>query len=496
MKVLISFSRDENIKYYGASEVELDLEEYLNGVVPSEMGNSHVEACAAQAVAARNFAMSRLNKEKGYIKISDQSSKDQAFRASRLTGYPNAYEGVRKTAGQLLYYNNSLARCYYSSSNGGQTTSSKTRWGGDYAYLISQPDPYDNGNGSGHGVGLSQNGAKNRATAGQTYEEILSFYFPGTYLKKQEVEKSMTKVEYLLEWMSNRVGNPYIYGATQKDCTTSYRKDRIAQYPKYEDSIVRNCQVLSGAAPNCKGCKWYDNDQLKPKKAYDCAQFIRWGAKAIGINDVVSGATSQWKSDIWQEKGKIKNIPSDKLCCVFRDSWGTKQHVGWYYNGIAYHAQGHDSGVVSTTNSQYKAWTHYAIMKGLYDSNGNPIEMDSSLIKEEELDDNKDVIKVLYSAKVTASNGSTVNMRSGPSTSGDIIKKVSIGAVVDVIAEQEDWLQIVYDNKTGYMMSKFLEKVESGEEVADDNTYYVKIKCANAAEAKRLAELLGQATVG
>jgi peptidoglycan hydrolase-like amidase len=47
MKVLISFSRDENIKYHGANEVELDLEEYLKGVVPSEVGNAHIEACKA-----------------------------------------------------------------------------------------------------------------------------------------------------------------------------------------------------------------------------------------------------------------------------------------------------------------------------------------------------------------------------------------------------------------------------------------------------------------
>lgn len=76
MKVLISFSRDENIKYHGADEIELDLEEYLKGVVPSEIGNAHIEACKAQAVVARNFAWSRLKKDLGYIKITDQSSKD------------------------------------------------------------------------------------------------------------------------------------------------------------------------------------------------------------------------------------------------------------------------------------------------------------------------------------------------------------------------------------------------------------------------------------
>jgi stage II sporulation protein D len=39
------------------------------------------------------------------------------------------------------------------------------------------------GKGSGNGVGLSQIGAKNRAYAGQTFDQILSFYYPGTVIK-------------------------------------------------------------------------------------------------------------------------------------------------------------------------------------------------------------------------------------------------------------------------------------------------------------------------
>jgi stage II sporulation protein D len=38
------------------------------------------------------------------------------------------------------------------------------------------------GHGFGHGVGLSQWGAEERASAGQTYRQILSFYYPGTAL--------------------------------------------------------------------------------------------------------------------------------------------------------------------------------------------------------------------------------------------------------------------------------------------------------------------------
>jgi stage II sporulation protein D len=39
------------------------------------------------------------------------------------------------------------------------------------------------GHGFGHGIGLSQWGAEERATAGQTYDQILSFYYPGTELR-------------------------------------------------------------------------------------------------------------------------------------------------------------------------------------------------------------------------------------------------------------------------------------------------------------------------
>ncbi len=40
------------------------------------------------------------------------------------------------------------------------------------------------GNGWGHGAGLCQIGAKEMASAGKTYEEILKYYFPGVQLQK------------------------------------------------------------------------------------------------------------------------------------------------------------------------------------------------------------------------------------------------------------------------------------------------------------------------
>ena len=489
MLIKVKLSREENISYYGSEEIEIDIEEYLKGVVSSEIGNAHIEACAAQAVAARNYTVTKMN-SKGYI--TDQSSIDQAFRASRLTGYPNAYAGVEKTRGQLLYYKNNLARCYYSNSNGGRTTSSEERWGGKYAYLISQDDPYDTGSGNGHGVGLSQLGAKNRAKDGHTYQQILAFYYPGTHL---EGDNKMTIEQFLLNWMTERIGNPYIYGATQKKCTTSYRKGQMEQYPSSASNIKSNCYVLSGKGSSCKNCKWYDKEKDTHKYAYDCAQFIRWGAAAAGLPAVKSGATSQWKSDIWDIKGDFKDVPNNKLCCVFRDSNGTKEHVGWYYNGYAYHAQGHSSGVVKTNNTQYKSWTHYAIMRGIYDSNGRPIEMEGTTEETNTTPTKQpepEVITVLYQAKVKSTDA-RLNLRERPDKSADRIEWIPPQATVDVLEEtNSEWWKVAYNNEVGYAMCEYLEKIAAAN---GKKEFYIKLTCGSEADAKLIAKALQGATV-
>jgi SpoIID/LytB domain protein len=51
----------------------------------------------------------------------------------------------------------------------------------DSAYFIA-------GSGYGHGVGMSQNGANARANDGDSYEEILAFYYPGTTITKIYVD--------------------------------------------------------------------------------------------------------------------------------------------------------------------------------------------------------------------------------------------------------------------------------------------------------------------
>ena len=49
------------------------------------------------------------------------------------------------------------------------------------------------GSGSGHGVGLSQWGAREMARRGQSYRQILTHYYPGTRLRRLEADRAEAK---------------------------------------------------------------------------------------------------------------------------------------------------------------------------------------------------------------------------------------------------------------------------------------------------------------
>jgi len=87
------------------------------------------------------------------------------------------------TEGQVIYYNGKIANTVYCDSNGGRSISSEEKWGGVRPYLIAQDDPWTLASGkkkNGHGVGLSQQGAIYAAKNGVSFEDIISFYYPGT----------------------------------------------------------------------------------------------------------------------------------------------------------------------------------------------------------------------------------------------------------------------------------------------------------------------------
>lgn len=197
MKIKVKITTASNMKFYNCPKdtvKEIELEDYVKCVVASEIGNASIEACKAQAIASRTFAVQRGVLD-GKV-ISDDASKAQAFRAER-TNYKNCNAAVDATAGLVLTYGGQYIGAYYCHSNGGRTYSCEEVWGSKRNYLIARKDEWTTASGvkkSGHGIGLSQAGAKYAGEHGVSYKDILSFYYPYTTLKS--ITKTPEEKEY------------------------------------------------------------------------------------------------------------------------------------------------------------------------------------------------------------------------------------------------------------------------------------------------------------
>lgn len=372
MKIKLKIGRQENADYFGVNLdeiINIEFEQFLVGVVASELSNNNIQACKAQAVAARTYLISR-NVLIGQP-VSDTAN-IVAFRANRMNKnkYPNAYFGVAQTQGEILTYNNQPIRAVYSANNGGYTTSSKERWGSEFPYLIQQYDPWDAADGNpkkGHGVGLSQYGAIYAGAHGITYKQILKFYYPNTVLKNnygQEVNSMNvllnSTAKQIIELAHNCLGYPYVYAGAGQLCTPANRKKKInSSYP----NIVNKCQVLSQKKSDCTGCKY------QGQRFYDCRGFTYWIFNQFNITISAVGATTQYNTaSSWIKRGKIQDMPN-VVCSVFKYDEGAKnmKHTGLHIgNGVIIHCTGVKAGEVQYDAISNTTWTHFAIPKGLY----------------------------------------------------------------------------------------------------------------------------------
>jgi len=156
---------------------DVELEDYIRGVVPAEMPPSwELEALKAQAVAARSYALANLGKRAIFGYDLKDTPEDQAYGgASAETIRTN--DAVQSTLGLVLTYNMKVVPAYYTASAGGQTVRASVAWGNDLPFIRSVPSYDDEVKKKGHGVGMSQHGANNLAKQGYNAYQILDYFY-------------------------------------------------------------------------------------------------------------------------------------------------------------------------------------------------------------------------------------------------------------------------------------------------------------------------------
>ena len=128
---------------------ELQLDEYLLGVVSSEMPASfHEEALKAQAIVARTYTIYKIKHSKHEnADICDDSnccqawiSKEDRFEKWNIEDRESNWEKIEKavndTKGKIITYNGEPINAFFHSNSGGVTDTAFSVWGGtNYPYL-------------------------------------------------------------------------------------------------------------------------------------------------------------------------------------------------------------------------------------------------------------------------------------------------------------------------------------------------------------------------
>jgi uncharacterized protein YgiM (DUF1202 family) len=152
-----------------------------------------------------------------------------------------------------------------------------------------------------------------------------------------------------------------------------------------------------------------------------------------GIDLKGQGATSQWNTEAnWDLKGKIADMPSDCVCCVFVQKGTKMEHTGLYIGG---------GETIECSNGVErkplaKKWTHFAIPRGLDQKIVIPDKLEGECI-------------------VDVPNDGTVNVRSAPKANAKIMTTRREGQTVTVLSDDGTWTKVIVE---GYIMSKFLKK--------------------------------------
>jgi stage II sporulation protein D len=129
----------------------VDIDDYIKGVLPSEIGylkpNQYAASCA-QAIAARSYALSKLDDRKGDAYDLNATVMDQVYNGASCE-HEMSSRAVDETRGFICAFVGQPVRTYYSSCCGGHTADIRVGWPWKtpYPYLYGVRDTVAESNG-------------------------------------------------------------------------------------------------------------------------------------------------------------------------------------------------------------------------------------------------------------------------------------------------------------------------------------------------------------
>ena len=158
------------------------------------------------------------------------------------------------------------------------------------------------------------------------------------------IKSKGNKSSKIFEYAISKIGCGYIWGGSGQILTENNLKLLKNKYPSF---INEN-----------KSKKWIGH------QVFDCSGLVKSAFDEISIH-IYHGAAIAWENTKWKLKGKIENLPLDKVCILYKKGSKGMIHTGIYLgNGEVVNAKSDYHGVVKEKLGTL--WTHFGIPEGLY----------------------------------------------------------------------------------------------------------------------------------
>ncbi len=437
------------------------VEEYLLGVVPYEMSDSFpLEALKAQAVAARTYALRRAGANPDYDVVDNTN--DQAYYGVRAQ-HVNAARAVRETAGLCGFYQDSLAECYYSASNGGQTEIASHVWGkGNPGYLVMADDPYDLENPESvvkqaslpkSFSGSEGLGALKEPVLGALSEILESRGFDGDmdHIRVTGITGAETAVPLYTDSPSK------IMTLLRLSLTVQAR--RLLTEPEDGEEDISIFTVMTGETPvptaqtEPAGERWSAMETL-PQPVLVTLDIFPLVESALGLS--INGGSNELitvretnRAFVLEARRFGHGVGMSQRgaqCMAGTYHWTYEQILRFYYPGMQLDTVTYTATLAPMLDARFLATPGPAATPT---PRPTVMPVKSTPGPEE------------YRVKVTnIGENSYLNMRAQPSTQSDVIRLLYYGQELIVLHEDGDWLTVRTDDLNGYVMKEFVQKAE------------------------------------
>ena len=438
--------------------LHIPIEEYLLGVVPYEMSDSFpLEALKAQAVAARTYALYKMRGASGAYDLVDNTN-DQVFRGYNASN-ERAIRAVQETAGVACYNNGALAICYYTASNGGQVELVRNVWGkGEGDYITMHDDPYD--------VENPESVVKSAAIAktakdGNVYNQQLTDYL------LDGVSEAVTALGYSGDTADTRIAGVAgislhtPQGGTSSKVMTQMRFDLTVQCRQKPTAAMQDEEVNlfalpettpeATSAPQPTQAPFVTLEQTVQVDVPVFSAIEPWlGLSINGSNNEILTVREENDRFVIESRRYGHGVGMSQRGAQWmagQYGWTYDQILRFYYPGL----------VLKKTDTQVTLPP--AVSAAFLTTPGpaaTPTPRPTLMPASDQLKAGEWRVKVTQ-----ISANSSLNLRSAPSTASDVLRVLYYGQeLLASPCDEEGWIKVRTDVTEGYVMEKFVEKIE------------------------------------